>query len=75
MIKRFKEKAQIFLDEDIRAFIITSDGDWNYCDIIVVGEKFCYVEHFGGHKIGTKQRIFYVDIIKFDEFKEKEGDG
>ena len=69
-VERYREKAQIFLDEDIRAFIITENGDWNYCDIVLVTDKYVYVEHFAGNRNGTKDRIFFIDILKFDEYKE-----
>jgi len=69
-----KEKAQVFLDEDIRVFIITTNGDYNFCDILLVTDKYIFVQHFAGHKEGLKERIFYSDIVenKFNEYREKD---
>lgn len=71
LVERFKEKADIFLDEDIRAFIVTVNGDWHYCDVILVTDKYIYVKHFSGKKAGQKERIFFVDILKFEEYENE----
>lgn len=72
LIERYRIKAKIFLDENIKAFIITSNSNWNYCDILFVSDNSIYIQHFAGKRIMQKERIFYTDIIKFEEYKEKE---
>ena len=72
MVKRFKGKAEVFLKNNTRAFIIDTSNNYYFCDILVVGEDYLYVKHFTGKKKLEKERILWYDIIKFDEYDEKE---
>lgn len=71
-IERFKIKAEDFLDNDIRAFIVDVNNTYYFCDILLVGSEGIYVQIFKGTKQGEKIRIFWADIVRFDEYKEKE---
>lgn len=69
-VERYRLKAEIFLDENIPAFIITINGDWNFCSIQKVNKHSIEVSHFAGKREGQTQRIIFIDIIQFDEYQE-----
>ncbi len=71
MAERMKAKAEIFLKDSIKAFIVDVFDNYYFCDIIFVGEDSIHVQHFTGKKKFEKERIFYPDIIKFEEYKEE----
>lgn len=71
-IERFKIKAEDFLNNNIRAFIIDVHDTYYFCDIILVGDEGIYIQNFKGFREGEKQRIFWADIVKFEEYKDKE---
>lgn len=70
-IQRNKEKAEYFLEKDIKAFIKDSSDNFYFCDILIVGETHLLVENFDGNRSGEKSRILWVDIEVFSEYKEK----
>jgi len=70
-IERLKGKADVFLKNNTRAFIIDTVDNYYFCYILVVGEDYLYVQHFTGKKKAEKERILWYDIIKFEEYKEK----
>ena len=71
-VERHKCKAEIFLKNNTKAFIINTAGDWFFCEILIIGEDYLYVQHFTGKKSGEKERILWFDIIKFEEYEERE---
>lgn len=70
-VKKYKEKAEYFLEYDIKAFIKDSNDQFYFCDIINVGETHLYIENFTGHRKGIKNQILWIDIEVFNEYKEK----
>jgi len=72
-IERFKIKAEDFLKNNIKAFIIDVNDTYYFCDIILVGDEGVYIQNFKGVRKGEKERIFWADIVKFEGYKEKEG--
>jgi len=72
-IERLKGKAEIFLKNNTKAFIVDIDDNYYFCDILLVGEDYLYVKHFTGKKKGEKERIVWFDIIKFEEYQERGG--
>ena len=70
-VERYKGKAEVFLRNNIKAFIINTAGDYFFCNILLVGEDYLYVQHFTGKKKSEKERIVWFDIIKFEEYEEK----
>jgi hypothetical protein len=71
-IERFKLKAELFLREDIRAFIKDIYDNYHFCDIILVGEDYLMIQFFKGSRKGERLRIFWGDIIEISEYKERE---
>ena len=73
MEERFKAKAEIFLRNNIKAFIVDVFDNYYFCEILFVDDDSIHVQHFTGKKQSEKERIFYPDIIRFEEYKN-EGD-
>lgn len=70
-VERFKGKAEIFIKNNTPAFIIDISDNYYFCDILLVGEDYLYVQHFTGKKKGKKERIVWFDILRFEEYKEE----
>ena len=69
--ERNKEKAKIFLEGNIRAFIENFSEDYFFCNILEVHENFVIVSCFAGQRKGEVERVFFIDIKKFEEYEEK----
>ncbi len=70
-IERFKIKAENFLNNNIKAFIIDANNTYYFCDIIFVGEEGVHIRNFKGPRKHEKERIFWEDVNKFEEYKER----
>lgn len=70
-IERFKIKAEGFLKDNIKAFIVDINDTYYFCDIILVGENYLVVKDF---RREDKERLFWADVVKFEEYKDKEVD-
>ena len=68
-IERFKAKADLFLNKNIKAFIKTLDGGYHSADILLVGEDTLFIYDFVKK---LKFKIYWYDIILFEEYKEVE---
>jgi len=71
-VERLKGKAEIFLKNNTKTFIVDIENNYYFCYILLVGEDYLYVKNFTGKKQGEKERIVWYDIIKFEEYQEKE---
>lgn len=71
-IERWKVKAEDFLDNNIRAFIVDTNDTYHFCYIIFVGDISVHVQHFKGNKKAEKEKLFWADIVKFEEYKAQE---
>ncbi|KKM13645.1 hypothetical protein LCGC14_1714220 [marine sediment metagenome] len=71
-LERFKVKAEIFLSKNIKAFIVDANNDFYFCDIESVGEDYLIVMGFAGQRKSEKDKIFFIDILRFEEYEEKE---
>jgi len=70
-VERWKALAEIFLKENVDAFIRESTGNLYFGKIILVGEDSFTVECFGPHqRAGEKFRLFWPMILEFNEYKE-----
>jgi len=69
--ERIKAKAELFLSKDIKVFIVDTLDNYYFCDILLVGEDYLFVQHFTGKKKFEKERILWLDIIKFEEYREQ----
>jgi|6_EtaG_2_1085325.scaffolds.fasta_scaffold03328_9 hypothetical protein len=71
-IERFKAKAKIFLAENLKTFIEDINGDYYFCKILKVNDNYFVVKSFAGKRMREMDRIFFVDIIRFEEYEELE---
>lgn len=69
-IERFKLRAALFLKENTKAFIIDSNDSWHFCYITKINEDKIKVLEFSGKLAGQDNVINWIDIIKFEEFRE-----
>ena len=66
-IDRWREKAELFLDENIKCFIKTLDGGYHSADILFVGQNVLDIYDFIKKE---NFRIYWLDIILFEEYEE-----
>ena len=71
-IERWKIKAETFLKNNTRAFIVDASDQYYFCDIIFVGEDCIHVQGFAGKLNAEKSRIYWADVLKLEEYKERE---
>lgn len=69
-IERMKLKSELFLKNNIKAFIKDIYNNYHFCEIKFIGEDWVIIEHFKGKREGEKLRIFWPDIIEISEYKE-----
>jgi hypothetical protein len=70
-IARLKLKAELFLKEDIKAFIRDVYDNYYFCNIVLINEDWLYVQFFKGQRQGERLRIFWVDILEISEYREE----
>ena len=70
-LERFKIKAEEFLKDNIKAFIVDVNNTYYFCDIIFVGETTIMIQNFKGKREGQKERLSWADVVKFEEYKER----
>ncbi len=70
-LERLRIKAEGFLKTNTRAFIVDANDTYYFCDIIFAGEDTITVQNFKGIYAGIKKRLFWADVMKFEEYKEK----
>ncbi len=71
--QRIKEKAKIFLEKNIKAFIVDINNDFYFCEIKKVDDYSVEVFGFVGRRKFEADRIFFVDILRFEEYEELGG--
>ena len=68
-IQRLKGKAEIFLKNNIPAFIVDTANNYYFCNINLIDEDYIYIKNFSGKRQG-EEKIIWFDIIKLEEYKE-----
>ena len=71
-VERIKEKADLFLKNQIPIFIENIYGDYFFCEIIKINSDYLIVKNFTGKRKYETDKIYFLDIIKLDEYKEEE---
>lgn len=69
-IERYKLRAELFLKKNTKAFIVDARDDYHFCYIINIGEDEIEVTEFTGKLAGRNSFINWVDILKFEEFRD-----
>jgi hypothetical protein len=73
-IEGWQIKADALICEDRRAFIIDSNNTYFFCDLLINGKTRLLFIPFKGNNSGEKIERYWADIIKFEEYIDKEGD-
>lgn len=71
-IIRLKEKAKIFLNNNIKTFIKDIYNNYYFCYIKEIYSDWIIVENFKGQRNGEITRILLVDILDIQEYKDRE---
>jgi len=71
-VERYKAKADIFLNNNTQAFIVDNQGNYFFCNIRKVEEDFVIVYGFAGKRKFEQDKIYFVDVVRFEEYEEKE---
>jgi len=72
-IERWKILGELFLKENKRVFIKDILNNYYFADLIFVGENSFEIQCFAPEdRAGKKIRLYWAEIIRFDEYKEKE---
>ena len=67
-IERWRSKAEVFLENDIKCFIKTIDGSFHSGDVLLVGQNWIAVNDFIKKE---KFRVYWLDMLLFEEYKER----
>lgn len=70
-VQRWKIKAEILLEEHKRCFIKDTNNTYFWADIINVEESKLYFKPFKGNNNGIETERYWVDIVKFEEYREE----
>lgn len=70
-IERWKIRAERFLKNKTPAFIIDVKNTYYFCNILELAEEGIYVKNFTGPRKFERDRIFWEDISKFDQYREE----
>ena len=68
--ERIKEKAKIFLKNNTKAFIVDVKDNYYFCDIELIGDDSLIVVGFAGRRKYEQDKIFFIDILRFEEYEE-----
>ena len=72
-IERHKLRADLFLKEKTRAFIVDAFNNYHFCYIEKNGEDKVKVSEFTGKLAGQINILNWVDVVRFEKFREREG--
>ena len=71
-IERWKLLAKLFIQKNTKAFICEINGDFHFCTIILVDDDSISINNFGPEqRARTKEKIYWLSISEFDEYKER----
>lgn len=73
-VERNKAKAKIFLEKNIKAFIEDINHDYYFCEIMALDEDFIEVLGFAGRRKFERDKIFFIDMLRFEEYEEMGGE-
>ncbi len=75
-IIQWKLLADLFVKNSSKVYIKTLTGDLHFCNIVLVGEDSITVDNFAPEqRAGIRDRIYWLEIQDFEEYKKKEEAG
>ena len=73
-IERIKIKAERLDKEEKRIFIIDINNSYIFADILIIGETNLMVKAFKGNYYDENHQIAWEDILRLEEYKERQED-
>ena len=70
-IERWRLLGEVLLKNNTRVFLVDTNDTYYWCDLIYVGEDTVTVLPFDGEYKGIKKKLYWVQVAKFEEYKEK----
>lgn len=70
-IERWKIKAEVFLKNNTKAFIVDVEDHYHWCHILKVNEDSVEIKNFTGARKLEEERIYWSDVVKFEEYREE----
>ncbi len=70
-IERWKILAESLLKTNTKAFLVDTNDTYHWCNIILVEEDRITIKTFKGNNAGIDKRLFWADVTKFEEYKER----
>ena len=71
ILNAIRERAQLFLDNNLKAFIVDKDNNYYFCFIKSVNDIILTVHPFKGKRQGIDEDILLVDIKEIKLYKDK----
>ena len=72
-IERLKFKAQVFLEENKRAFVKDIYDNWFFCYIQPFDDSKLNVKNFAGHRFEENKifdEIYWSDVVEIKDYVE-----
>ena len=67
-IERWREKAELFLTNNIKCFIKTIDGSFHSADILFTGLNYLTIYDFIKKE---NFRVYWLDVLLVEEWKDR----
>ena len=70
-IREMATRAKLFLDNNLRAFIIDNQDNYYFCYIKEANDALLRVHSFAGKRAGQNDDLLLLDIKEIKLYKEK----
>lgn len=70
-IERWMMKAEIFLKNNTKVFIVDIDDHYYWANLLSIGEEKLEFKSFSGQLKGERKTLWWADVVKFEEYKER----
>jgi len=70
-IQELRERAKLFLDNNLKAFIIDNKENYYFCYIKDVNDVLIRVNSFAGKRAGQNDELLLFDIKEIKLYKDK----
>ena len=72
-IERLKAKSELFFSNKTKVFIVDTESNYYFCELILLEENYINFKCFTGKREGESFKKLWLDILDIDEYKEEEG--
>lgn len=70
-LNTIKERAELFLNNNLKAFIVDKENNYYFCFIKSVNDIIVTVHNFKGKRQGMNEDILLIDIKEIKLYKDK----